>query len=531
MKLTVGLFWGILICLSVQGQQKEKESLANLVKQARSIAYQDPDSSLTLTKKALALAIEADDHELEIDAMNNLAKVYFLLGEAVKTEEVANQVLNQPMAKPRQLFSATLMLANLKTQLFEDQFTAIQYYLKAKQIAETNKLDSKLPAIYNDLGTAFSMVNNYDKAEEYYHLALSLGNSHKFRGGIFYNLAKIASIREDIPLAVKHSKMALETWKKTGKGYYLIYSYTQLIELYETIDTTQVNAYLDTLIETSGNMSNPEVTSWVDLTKGQVALRRKRYRNALTYITKCYNVLKDKNGPPDLLQEARRDLLQVYKQLNMPEEALAISSEIIEIREKEEEEQFDRLGKQVDQYLERNEELEEAQNTAEALEEKANKVSQIAILVSAFLLVTLAMLLYILLLIRKRNRINQNLKSANQEKQDLLNQLSATNRELTLANDQILSMNEELEGKVADRTNEVLKKNEALFSYGYWNAHRLRGPIANIMGLLALLRAEGNISEELSKEEILEQLQVSVKKLDDTVIEFNRKLSSSDKGD
>ena len=52
--------------------------------------------------------------------------------------------------------------------------------------------------------------------------------------------------------------------------------------------------------------------------------------------------------------------------------------------------------------------------------------------------------------------------------------------------EKIRNMNENLETMIQERTKELKKKNEALEEYAFINSHKLRGPVATVLGLLNL---------------------------------------------
>jgi light-regulated signal transduction histidine kinase (bacteriophytochrome) len=53
-----------------------------------------------------------------------------------------------------------------------------------------------------------------------------------------------------------------------------------------------------------------------------------------------------------------------------------------------------------------------------------------------------------------------------------------------------------LEEKVAQRTENLKQRNERLREYAFFNAHHLRGPVANILGLIYLIQCKDFTVEE-----------------------------------
>ena len=86
--------------------------------------------------------------------------------------------------------------------------------------------------------------------------------------------------------------------------------------------------------------------------------------------------------------------------------------------------------------------------------------------------------------------------------------------ELQRQKDVIKGINENLETLVKDRTRVLEKKNKALEEYAFINAHKLRAPLASILGLIDLI-SRGNQTEESKK--LVDHLEMSAAKLDEVV--------------
>lgn len=100
------------------------------------------------------------------------------------------------------------------------------------------------------------------------------------------------------------------------------------------------------------------------------------------------------------------------------------------------------------------------------------------------------------------------------EIQAMNDEILAQNEEIQSQADEIKEINEHLEEMVSKRTRELEKKNLALEEYAFINAHKLRAPVASILGLINLIH-----KTELDREsrEIVEHLNTSARKLDEVV--------------
>jgi signal transduction histidine kinase len=112
--------------------------------------------------------------------------------------------------------------------------------------------------------------------------------------------------------------------------------------------------------------------------------------------------------------------------------------------------------------------------------------------------------------------------------------LVKANKEITLRNDElnkqqeaIISINNHLESLVVMRTAEITKQNDSLRNYAYFNAHKVRGPLARILGLIYLTKIDPIKSLE-DFNILIHQLDTCANELDNTIREINEILSEDD---
>ncbi len=102
--------------------------------------------------------------------------------------------------------------------------------------------------------------------------------------------------------------------------------------------------------------------------------------------------------------------------------------------------------------------------------------------------------------------------------------LEMSNREIKIQAREIERINGNLEAIVRERTAELEKKNLALEEAAFINAHKLRAPVASILGLANLLN-----KEQLSRDgrDALDHLDSSTQKLDEIVTQISTALEKS----
>lgn len=104
-------------------------------------------------------------------------------------------------------------------------------------------------------------------------------------------------------------------------------------------------------------------------------------------------------------------------------------------------------------------------------------------------------------------------------------EIQAQNEEIMAQAEEIQGINENLEMLVKQRTAELEKKNKALEEYAFINAHKLRSPVASILGLVNLLaKAEPKDDTRV----IREHLKKSADKLDAIVRSITKAIENAD---
>ena len=94
-------------------------------------------------------------------------------------------------------------------------------------------------------------------------------------------------------------------------------------------------------------------------------------------------------------------------------------------------------------------------------------------------------------------------------------------RKMSSLNEQLQDLNKSLEDRIEERTHELWWKNQKLADYAHTNSHKLRAPVASILGLLQLV---DKISLPAEDRILLEKLQMCATDLDKVTREINQRL-------
>ncbi|GHN02249.1 hypothetical protein WSM22_37380 [Cytophagales bacterium WSM2-2] len=117
----------------------------------------------------------------------------------------------------------------------------------------------------------------------------------------------------------------------------------------------------------------------------------------------------------------------------------------------------------------------------------------------------------------RANELNKDLADANKEMQNKNEELRASEEELLASSEELKQINENLNSLVEDRTQVIINQNEKLMHHAFVNAHRVRSPLARILGLVNLVKHDIELNEK--GKEVFMHLKLSANELDDILRE------------
>jgi len=117
------------------------------------------------------------------------------------------------------------------------------------------------------------------------------------------------------------------------------------------------------------------------------------------------------------------------------------------------------------------------------------------------------------------NVLNEELRSQQEEVLSQRDALADKNQEIEKMSKKIAEANEQLAQLVAERTEVLENQNTRLTGYAFLNAHKLRAPLARIMGLVSLLQMKSDTKE---KPVIINHLASSSEELKDVVASISK---------
>jgi len=121
------------------------------------------------------------------------------------------------------------------------------------------------------------------------------------------------------------------------------------------------------------------------------------------------------------------------------------------------------------------------------------------------------------------DKINKTLIRNNLELEEKAGEIISQNEELIQIQDNLNTLNLDLEKRVNERTAKIQIQNEILIKYSYTNAHHLRGPVARLLGLASIYKLEPQPDPDFIIEKMVDQAH----EIDAVVKQINTDLESS----
>ncbi len=130
------------------------------------------------------------------------------------------------------------------------------------------------------------------------------------------------------------------------------------------------------------------------------------------------------------------------------------------------------------------------------------------------------------ILFRQRKEIlraNKDLQIKNEEISFQKNAIESQAEALLILNDELLDLNKTLAGRIDERTKQIFHQDKKLAEYTFMNSHKLRAPLASILGLINLFQHARPAEQKI----ILNYLKTCGEQLDNTIRAINHNLENS----
>jgi len=127
---------------------------------------------------------------------------------------------------------------------------------------------------------------------------------------------------------------------------------------------------------------------------------------------------------------------------------------------------------------------------------------------------------------REVEDLNKDLMSVNRDVKEKNEELRASEEELLASAEELKQINENLNNLVENRTQALINQNKKLMQHAFINSHKVRSPLARILGLVNLLGHQVELTG--NGKEVLRHLSLSASELDDILKEVRINLEEAE---
>jgi hypothetical protein len=350
---------------------------------------------------------------------------------------------------------------------------ALQYLLKSSELKKKDVATRGL-TLYN-IGELYIQTNNIVLGKKYINEALAVAryeNNKRVIAFCYWSMGAISRKEKYYNSALQYYFEAEKIWKELKEVRSLVKTYQDLAEICsEQQKYNEAENYLTLAMQLATEIKVPDLQVNNYLRFSRLDSVRGNYNRALYFLSR-HNALKD----------------SVYNLLKA--EQIARFQTIYETETREQE----------NKQLRSERELKDAQL-------RSQQLTLSAISVGLILSGILAWILY-----RQRKKILLQKDAIEMQAVALLK-----------LNAELQDLNKTLEARIGERTLQLTLQNQRLAEYTFINAHKLRAPVASILGLI-------NLAHQVKQEEltdILDHLKTCSEQLDDTIGEVSRNLESA----
>ena len=216
----------------------------------RSLAQYNPDSAIKTLKYCLSFSRKNENIIGEINSLRLFADAYSLLSKYDTALFVLEEATR--LALKANDLKGMAMIYNLRGNIFLDKGSfnsSIRCYQKALEISDKIRYEDGIVKAYANLGVTNYLVGNYDKAIDFYNLAiprLEVRKDSNTLAIVHSNLSTFYQLVGDYDMAIYVCKKSLSYLKETnnlgkattyvnlGRNYSELFKHEKAIEYYKT---------------------------------------------------------------------------------------------------------------------------------------------------------------------------------------------------------------------------------------------------------------------------------------------------------
>lgn len=455
------------------------------------------EQALRLFSAVLADARQLGDSVLVGSALNGTGIVYSMQSRL----PLALEYLQQALALRTALNDSVQLIYTLNTLGIvyldmDDYARALSHFTQALKTAYDKSLLSLTSMLLNNVGLVYEEQGEYERALTYYQQSLDVDRQTGAWVNVGIGLENVGTTYQllgDTANAFQHFQEGLYYTRMTNNSVIeakLLYFIGDIYTSQHQYDSAQY--YLERSLRLSESYQHPRSQIYAHYGLAKLYYQLEQYPAAQQYITQALTLAQGAGqlgemelaatllhrvhaaqGHYTLAYQAQQLMQQYNDSLRTIEEEEKISQAML-VQERLDYEQL-RYQHQL-------------QQTALALRDtKLARQRTIGWVMALGVLLSLILAVLFFLGRRKLLRTNRLLTTQKQQIEKQREEIQQQASKLQDANTMISGMNNRLQTTVEQRTEELLARNRQLEEFAFINAHRLRAPIARVLGIANLL--------------------------------------------
>jgi tetratricopeptide (TPR) repeat protein len=406
-----------------------------------------------------------------------------------------------------------------------DYESALEYYHKSAKASSTINDQIGLSGAYHNIGEVHKKLGDYRKAILFLETSLEWDRKNNMAYGLtLYNIGEAYFEREEFREAEKYFEMDLKqaTIEKDKRA--IAYSYNGLGKLRkEEGEYEQAFDYFgraEAFWNETGELRSL-IQTYHDFSDTYVAIND---LNAAQASLKKAIVLAEEIQAIDLLASSYERLSTIYysqgefkKSVDILRTRNDIRDSLYDLNRSQQIAQL-QVAFQTDARLIENQQLK----ATRAQQEAKIRTQSFTILAISVGLVAVGLLAVVFF--RQRRKISMTNQLLHEKTSKINNQkeeIEFQANKLVSLNQQLQDLNKSLESRIEERTHQLWWKNQKLADYAHTNSHKLRAPVASILGLLQLI---DRIPVPAEDKILLDKMKVCARDLDKVTRDINQRL-------
>lgn len=506
-----GLFEIGWVTMRYGHNEKATELYRQVIEEAKQIGYQKKQAQGWNGLGIIAWRIGKFD-----DAIDHYTKALNLLQEINDLRGVAGSYNNIAVIyKERGLYAM-----------------AIDYYFQSLRIKGEIGDERGSASTYNNLGVVFRLQGDTEKALEYYRKALDIHEKLDYKKGIAEvsnNIGIIYQIQEEFDIALDYFNESLHVKEVIGDRMGTATTFNNIGLIYKSQKNYEkALEFHNRSIAISEEVGSVTLMSVPIMSKGEIYFQSGRTKLAKQYYQQGLDLAKE-IGNLSTYSEAVEGLSKVEEAIGNYQSALELQMLFKQLSDslfnKETNRKITLIAAEYNFQQERD--SIRVYNEAKQFALVKEIESQRMLLITLSLIIILITWLVVnrIRYSKKSRKTIETLTALNLQITEQKEQLITQADQLKQANEEVKLLNDSLESRISKRTAKVKEQHQKLIEYAFNNSHRMRAPLANLLGFVDLLKS-GNQDE---KDDIADHIYESAKKLDDVIKENSTLLSLKEK--